>query len=113
MNKYEPKPHEKIFGVRPIGVKYICESCSDGEMKSDPESTLRMPNMYPHKCTKCGFTMMLPKVYPYIEWQEITDQDVINETMDLVQALKAETDRLYEEKYNNPDENKIKGFDEL
>ena len=46
---------------------YECPFCHEGEMKSDASSDLKMPKMFPHKCTKCGKTMMLPKVYPYIE----------------------------------------------
>ena len=82
---YEPKPHEKLFGVRPIGVKYICPFCNEGEMKADHTSTERMPHMFPHKCTKCNKTMQLEKVYPYVEFDEITDDETRN---DLVDAIK-------------------------
>jgi hypothetical protein len=26
------------------------------------------PPLIPHTCTKCGGKLLLPKVYPYIEW---------------------------------------------
>ena len=52
--------------------QYICEFCNEGEMKYNPEISktvlLNSPNMYNHICTKCGKTMLLPKMYPYIEW---------------------------------------------
>lgn len=68
----ELKPNEKTFNVVPIGIKYTCEFCGEGEMKYDPQpittALLSNPPLHPHTCTKCGKTMQLPKMYPYIEW---------------------------------------------
>lgn len=67
------KPHEETFDLRPIGIRYRCEFCNEGEMKygtnEGPAIALTVnPPLYEHKCTKCGKTMHLPKMYPYIEW---------------------------------------------
>lgn len=71
---YTPKNHEEIFNVKPIGVRYICEFCHNGEMiasNSDPIIlTDGIPHMRKHYCNICGAQMMLPKTYPYIEWVE-------------------------------------------
>lgn len=70
---YQPKEHEETFPVKPIGVRYICEFCGDGEMVVDPTgeapSLMTNPPLIPHKCTKCGETMHLQRMYPFIEWQ--------------------------------------------
>ena len=67
---YEPKEHEAVFNIKPIGVKRICEHCGEGEMVKDKTELLRLTNppMFPHVCNKCGGKLSLPKQYPYIEW---------------------------------------------
>lgn len=73
------KPQERAFDIKPVGVKYICEFCNEGEMvyKNDQPVFVEALNMNPvmhhHICTKCGKSMQLPKMYPYIEW--ISDED--------------------------------------
>jgi DNA-directed RNA polymerase subunit RPC12/RpoP len=67
--------HEERYFVTPIGVRYKCEFCNEGTMKfvpNDEKSIDRSftPPMMLHSCTSCGKTMYLPKVYPYIEWEE-------------------------------------------
>lgn len=70
---YQPKEHEETFNLKPVGVRYICEFCNEGEMKVDPSgdaaTIMTNPPLIPHKCTKCGKTMHLRKQYPYIEWE--------------------------------------------
>lgn len=72
-------PHERSFEIRPVGVKYICEFCNEGEMRYKNDQPIMVealntsPMLHNHVCTKCGKTMKLPKVYPYIEW--ISDDD--------------------------------------
>jgi hypothetical protein len=73
--------HERFFDVHPVGVKYICEFCNEGEMKVDTEDeerlyipTDRNKFMIKHKCTKCGKTLLLPKSYPYIEWIPVGEE---------------------------------------
>ena len=69
--------NEKLFNVRPVGIRYICELCGKGEMKVDtsPDAQILMSNppLIPHVCTSCGGKMSLPKQYPYIEWEEIKE----------------------------------------
>lgn len=78
--------HEERFNIRPVGIKYRCEFCGEGEMKvSDDARTFILtsnPPMIKHICTKCGKDMLLPKSYPYIEWIPVEDsgeEAVINE----------------------------------
>lgn len=70
MAKLQLKEHEQAFNIKPVGVKYICEICNDGEMIVDHlgETLMTNPPLIPHKCNKCNSTMHLPKQYPYIEW---------------------------------------------
>jgi ssDNA-binding Zn-finger/Zn-ribbon topoisomerase 1 len=73
-NKINLGEHEKLFNVRPIGVKYICEYCGEGEMIVDTSSIIinntTNPTMIRHKCNKCNGTLLLPKSYPYIYWDK-------------------------------------------
>lgn len=77
------KPHEQAFSIKPVGIKYICEFCHEGEMirdKNGPRTTLLSnPPFYQHVCTKCGKIMHLPKIYPYVEWIDVNDQ-IINQS---------------------------------
>ena len=74
-NTYDPKNNEETFEVHPIGVRYKCEFCNNGEQRfdiNDPKTkeTMRENNLFRHTCTNCGKEMLLPKIYPYIEWLE-------------------------------------------
>lgn len=74
MQELKLRPNEEAFEVRPIGIRYICEHCHEGEMVVDNSdgqflnTVLTNPPLIPHRCTKCGGTLMLPRSYPYIEW---------------------------------------------
>ena len=71
---YQPKPNEVVFQLIPLGVKYICEHCHVGEMivdtKQDPTNITGQfeTPMIKHICTQCKKELLLPKIYPYIEW---------------------------------------------
>lgn len=74
----ELKTNEEAFCIRHIGVRYICEFCHEGEMKylapGDDNAGLSL-----HRCTKCNKEMLLPKMYPYIEWipgEKINKEDI-------------------------------------
>lgn len=83
---YKPAAHEKVFKMNPIGIKYTCEFCGTGSMAFDRASQPQfLPTvdgvapapMFNHICEQCGKTMLLPKCYPCIQWEEgeeITDQ---------------------------------------
>jgi len=107
---YEAKEHEKLFGVRPIGVKFICPFCNEGEMKSDLDNPERMPHMFPHKCTKCAKTMQLNKVYPYIEWDEITEEETKNDFVDALNEVMGKFNTLMEQKEANHDTHDATGI---
>lgn len=80
MEELKLRPNEEDFEVRPIGVRYICEFCHEGEMIVDHtegqfiETVLTNPPLIQHKCTKCGGTMRLPRSYPYIEWVPVDNK---------------------------------------
>lgn len=68
------QPQEEMFEIKPMGVRYICEFCNEGEQRFQPLAAEKTASsMFPHKCTKCGKGMMLPRVYPYIEWIPIDE----------------------------------------
>ena len=77
------KPNEETFNIKPIGIRYKCEFCNEGEMKYENNQPVMIedlalitgPKLHNHRCTKCGKTMLLPKVYPYIEWTTEEDQE--------------------------------------
>ena len=76
----ELRPHEERFDIRPVGIRYICEFCNEGEMiatgnvsrmiATNPPSLL-----VPHRCNKCGKEMELPRSYPYVDWEEVDYHD--------------------------------------
>lgn len=73
--------HERAFNVKPIGIKYICEFCNEGEQICTNKSPIivekngvKIPNMREHKCSKCGKIMMLPKSYPYVEFIPLSEE---------------------------------------
>lgn len=79
----EFKPQERPIRLLPVGVKYTCEFCNDGEMKFDnsqlvgiPEQGV-IPTLFPHLCSRCGKSMLLPKIYPYIDWVEKEEYEKI------------------------------------
>ena len=77
---YDPKPFEETFELKPIGVKRICEHCNEGEMKYTMQNEFSsvdnfVSSMKKHQCTKCGGVLMLPKIYPYIEWVTVNPDD--------------------------------------
>lgn len=81
MNEYvqshplQLKPCEVAFTLIPIGIRYTCEFCKQGEMKvilnnhlaptigGEPHSMADN-----HECTSCKKQMYLPRMYPYIEY---------------------------------------------
>lgn len=61
--------NEQAFRIHPVGIKYICEFCHKGEMVYDPKEKYLTPDaLKKHVCDKCGGVLMLPRMYPYIEW---------------------------------------------
>jgi hypothetical protein len=70
---YKAKEHEQVFRMHPFGVKYTCELCGKGDMRFDPNSQPQQlaPGaavLFKHICTECKGVLMLPTMYPKIEW---------------------------------------------
>lgn len=85
--KYQAARGESVIAMVPFGVKFGCEHCGEGKMNFDPNVQPQMipsadpqqpPAMlFTHVCDSCGKTMLLPKRYPFIQWEEgedITEQ---------------------------------------
>lgn len=63
---------EKEFLIQPICIKYICDTCNEGEMLPTGENYwLSNPQKINHKCNKCGKEMMLNDKYPIIRYKDI------------------------------------------
>ena len=56
--------------ANPVIVWYECEFCHDGEQKFNPHVESYKPGLFTHTCDKCGKTMLLPTMYPYVDWQK-------------------------------------------
>jgi DNA-directed RNA polymerase subunit RPC12/RpoP len=64
---------EKRFEVKSIGIKYICDTCGEGEMS--PTGGLKMFETnatYPHICERCGAEKDLLEKYPLIRYEFVT-----------------------------------------
>ncbi|MBY7121766.1 hypothetical protein ILS93_06535 [Bacillus sp. 16GRE42] len=63
---------EKEFEVRPFGVKYICDSCEEGEMVLTDDFKIYEKHMeFTHKCQKCGAERDFLEKYPLIRYQQV------------------------------------------
>lgn len=63
---------EKTFTVKPVGVKYICDSCKNGEML--PTENIKMFEKhieFTHKCKKCGSEKDFTEKYPLIRYEQL------------------------------------------
>lgn len=76
---YQPKENEVIFPIKPVGVKYICPSCHIGQMTASTAEPIvvrhgEIPSIK-HYCDNCGAQLLLPKVYPYVEYVPVEEGD--------------------------------------
>ncbi|UOK49472.1 hypothetical protein KU891_29105 (plasmid) [Bacillus tropicus] len=63
---------EQTFEVRPFGVKYICDSCGEGEMLHTGEIKWRSsPPELAHECNQCGHKEYFHDKYPLIRWESL------------------------------------------
>jgi hypothetical protein len=61
---------EQEFEIRPVGVKYICDKCSEGEMLPEGEASLSDGRtLYPHSCSKCGHKEVFNERYKKLIWK--------------------------------------------
>lgn len=60
---------EKRFEVVPVGVKYVCDKCEEGEMQSTGKNMkMADPPKFEHECIKCKRIEYFAKKYPTIEY---------------------------------------------
>jgi DNA polymerase III alpha subunit (gram-positive type) len=65
---------EKSYEVKPIVIKYICDSCNLGEML--PTGKMKMFEthaLFIHKCEKCGVEHDFFEKYPLIKYEDIKE----------------------------------------
>ncbi len=63
---------EQTFEIKPVGVKYICDKCGNGEMTNlDGHMLMVYPPQYKHMCSFCGAEKHLEKKYPTVEYRVI------------------------------------------
>jgi hypothetical protein len=68
--KGEEKILEKECKVKPIGIKFVCDSCSNGEMKHTGKMKMfETYVMYQHICEKCGVENNFTEKYPLIRYK--------------------------------------------
>lgn len=79
-------PNERAVQLFPVGIKYICEFCGEGEMivNRGKLATLGIsakdgpgPMLISHICSKCGKEMKLPEPYPKLEWVSKEEYDEV------------------------------------
>ncbi|PFR59003.1 hypothetical protein COK36_20065 [Bacillus cereus] len=63
---------EQRFEVKPIGVKYICDSCEEGEMIYTGEMLFFNPPTFKHTCNNCDSNQNFIEKYPLIRYQEFS-----------------------------------------
>jgi hypothetical protein len=56
--------------VRPVFIKYICDTCGEGEMAFKGIVLTSYPAQYPHSCIKCGQEQTFFKQYPTLEYRK-------------------------------------------
>ncbi|PEE81755.1 hypothetical protein [Bacillus toyonensis] len=63
---------EQKFAVKPVGVKYICDSCKLGEMVLTNNMKIFEKHIeYVHKCKSCGAERRLNDKYPLIRYEQV------------------------------------------
>lgn len=60
---------EQNFEIVPVGIKYICDSCDDGEMEYTGNMLMTHPARFAHRCKKCNSDQSFLKKYPTIEYK--------------------------------------------
>ena len=63
---------EKSYEVKPVGIKYVCDRCNEGEMQvSGSIMLMTNPPKFPHKCNICSFEKNFTVKYPYIAYKTV------------------------------------------
>ncbi|MGE1060813.1 hypothetical protein [Bacillus sp. GMa5/1] len=66
---------KKLFEVKPYGVKYICDSCEEGEMLPTGKAYWSDPPKFEHACNQCSAKLSLSEKYPVIRYQFNNDKN--------------------------------------
>lgn len=60
---------EREFDVKPIGIKYICDVCSKGEMLPNGKNDFRHSVEIGHTCSYCGEEQKFVVKYPLTRYK--------------------------------------------
>lgn len=55
--------------VRAVSIRYMCDQCGEGEMKSGDTVLTCNPPIYPSTCTKCGHRENMRDRYPHMRYE--------------------------------------------
>lgn len=61
---------ERKFTVKPVGVKYICDSCGEGEMIYTGDIIFSDPPKFKHTCSNCDINQNYSEKYPLVRYQD-------------------------------------------
>ncbi|HDR7324532.1 hypothetical protein CON85_23610 [Bacillus toyonensis] len=63
---------EQKFAVKPVGVKYVCDSCKGGDMVVTSNMKMLEDHIeYIHKCNRCGLERGLNDKYPLVRYEQV------------------------------------------
>jgi hypothetical protein len=58
--------------IQPVKVEFQCPECHIGKLESTRKQLMSNPPLFEHHCINCGRSRNLPKIYPTIEYEEVT-----------------------------------------
>ncbi|WP_025911977.1 hypothetical protein [Priestia flexa] len=62
---------KEYYDIKPVGVKYICDSCEEGELEYTGIISDHSIPLFKHKCSECGEIRSFELKYPTIEWTNV------------------------------------------
>lgn len=79
---------EKKVNVKPMKVYLMCDECGmEMERPDEFVSTLVYPPRYTYRCPKCGKTETSTQGYPYIDFVEEKEFDILEHIDELDNTL--------------------------
>lgn len=60
--------------IHPIKIDMICPTCGRGYMRPTDVVYPTSPPQYPHKCNKCGYSDVYRISYPYLVWEDDSNE---------------------------------------
>ncbi|MGG3451170.1 hypothetical protein [Domibacillus aminovorans] len=65
---------EQTFEVQPCGVKYICDTCGEGELLPNGKNDWSAEQKpFEHECTECGQKKMFSEKYPLVRYKNVDE----------------------------------------